>query len=71
MRSLIPNRMIRNVGSKRFEDVTFAGGLGHLQKGHGVSFADFDGDGDLDVLANMGAFFTGDCPGPPGAVKRP
>jgi FG-GAP-like repeat/ASPIC and UnbV len=58
--ALMPNRMFRNVGGRRFVDVTSAGGFGHLQKGHGISFADLDGDGDQDVLAVMGGAFSGD-----------
>ena len=46
--------------ARRFEDVTFASGVGHLQKGHGVAFADLDNDGDQDIFAQMGGFFTGD-----------
>lgn len=57
---LIPNRMFRNDGGKRFQDVTFAGGFGHLQKGHGVAFGDLDDDGDQDVYVTMGGAFTGD-----------
>ena len=34
------NLMFRNVEGPGFEDVTTASGTGHLQKGHGVSFAD-------------------------------
>ncbi len=59
-RALLPNRMFRNAGGKRFQDVTTSGGFGHLQKGHGVSFADFDNDGDLDVFAKMGGAYEGD-----------
>jgi hypothetical protein len=59
--SLMPNRMYRNAGGRRFEDVTFAGGFGHLQKGHGVAFADFDEDGDQDVFEQMGGAFPGDA----------
>ena len=32
--SLLPNRMFRNDGGVRFQDVTTSGGFGHLQKGH-------------------------------------
>jgi|EP01046_Picozoa_sp_COSAG06_P060977 hypothetical protein len=60
MRTLQPNVMLRNIGGTRFEDVTYSGGFGHLQKGHGIAFADLDNDGDQDVIANMGAFFSGD-----------
>jgi hypothetical protein len=60
LRSLMPNRMFRNAGGKRFEDVTTAGGFGHLQKGHGISFGDVDNDGDQDVHAVMGGWFSGD-----------
>ncbi len=59
--SLMPNRMYRNVAGRRFEDVTFAGGFGHLQKGHGVAFADLDEDGDQDVFEQMGGAFPGDA----------
>ena len=59
-RALLPNRMFRNDGGKRFLDVTTAGGFGHLQKGHGVAFADLDEDGDQDLFEELGGFFPGD-----------
>ena len=40
--------------------MTTAGGFGHLQKGHGVAFADFDNDGDQDVFEQMGGAYKGD-----------
>src|SRR6185503_4441884 len=58
--ALVPNRMYWNRGGKKFSDVTTAGGFGHLQKGHGVAFADLDRDGDQDVFEEMGGAFTGD-----------
>jgi hypothetical protein len=58
--TLVPNRMFRNDGGKVFQDVTTAGNFGHLQKGHGVFFADLDEDGDQDVFAKQGGAFTGD-----------
>jgi hypothetical protein len=47
-------------GGEYFEDVTMAGGFGHLQKGHAVAFADFDNDGDVDVFEQMGGAYPGD-----------
>jgi len=58
--TLTPNRMFRNNEGKGFQDVTTAGGFGHLQKGHGVSFADLDNDGDQDIYHVLGGAFTGD-----------
>lgn len=58
--TLIPNRMFRNAEGRCFQDVTTAGGFGHLQKGHGVSFADVDNDGDQDVHEDMGGAVPGD-----------
>ena len=57
---LIPNVMLKNVDGRRFEDVTESSHTGHLQKGHGVSFADWDCDGDLDVFVELGGGFPGD-----------
>jgi hypothetical protein len=34
--SLLPNRMFRDDGGRRFQDVTTGGGFGHLQKGHSI-----------------------------------
>ncbi len=59
-RALYPNTMFRNVDGKRFANVTTAGGFGHLQKGHGIAFADLDNDGDQDVYAVMGGAYEGD-----------
>ncbi len=60
LRSVIPNRMFRNVGGTRFEEVTLRGGFGHLQKGHAIAFADLDRDGDEDVYARIGGAYEGD-----------
>ncbi len=58
--ALMPNAMYRSDQGKRFEDVTWNGGFGHLQKGHAVAFADFDQDGDQDVFEQMGGTYAGD-----------
>ena len=59
-RMLVPNLMFRNAGGVFFQDVTSSGGFGHLQKGHGVSFGDIDGDGDQDLYHVLGGAFEGD-----------
>jgi len=60
---LMPNVMFRNRAGGGMDDVTTAGGLGHLQKGHGIAFADLDNDGDQDIYAQMGGAFGGDAAG--------
>jgi hypothetical protein len=59
--SIMPNLMFHNLGGTGFANVSTAGGFGHLQKGHGVSFADLDNDGDQDVFMEMGGAFLGDA----------
>jgi hypothetical protein len=58
--NLMPNRAFRNAEGRFFQDVTTAAGLGHLQKGHGVSFADLDHDGDQDIYHSVGGAYEGD-----------
>ena len=58
---LMPNVMFRNLAGERFQEVTFSGGFGHLQKGHGIAFADLDNDGDQDVFAQMGGMLGADA----------
>lgn len=60
-RSVVPNKMFKNIGGQRFVDITQAARVGNLQKGHGVSFADLDNDGDQDVHIDMGGAYTGDA----------
>jgi len=57
---LRPNVMFLSSGGRKFVNVTMAGGFGHLQKGHGVSFADIDNDGDQDVYVQMGGQYPED-----------
>ncbi len=58
--ALEPNTMLRNVDGTGFVDVTVGAHVGHLQKGHGIAFADLDEDGDQDLVAEMGGFYPGD-----------
>jgi hypothetical protein len=58
--SLLPNRMFRNDDGHRFQDVTTAGDFGHLQKGHGIAFADLHRSGFEDVFEEMGGAQPGD-----------
>lgn len=58
--TLIPNRMMRNLGGKRFVEITGSSGTGNLQKGHGVACGDWDRDGDVDVAIQMGGAAAGD-----------
>jgi FG-GAP-like repeat/ASPIC and UnbV len=58
--ALLPNRLFRNHNGNDFQDVTTSGGFGHLQKGHGLAFADFENNGNEDVLEEMGGAFPGD-----------
>lgn len=59
--SLVPNKLFRNRGGKFFTDVTAAARVGNLQKGHGVSFADLDNDGDEDIHIEVGGAYQGDA----------
>ena len=58
--AIAPNAMYRNNEGGNFQDVTFSGGFGHLQKGHGISFGDLDRDGDQDIFMQVGGFYPGD-----------
>ncbi|MEZ4953897.1 MAG: CRTAC1 family protein [Saprospiraceae bacterium] len=58
--AVVPNKMYRNNQGKSVQDVTTAGGFGHVQKGHAVGFGDFDNDGDQDIFAVIGGAFEGD-----------
>ena len=60
LESSMPNVVLRNVDGERFEDVTRALGFGQLHKGHGVAFADLDGDGDQDLYHQRGGLYSGD-----------
>jgi len=54
--SLMPNVLLMGDGHGGYRDVTTRYGVGHLQKGHGVAFADFDHDGDQDLFHQLGGF---------------
>lgn len=58
--SIVPNKLYHNMGGKKFEDITYATNTGHIQKGHGVAFADIDNDGDQDIYEVIGGAVEGD-----------
>ena len=53
-------QIYRNNGDGTYSDLTMTSGLGHIGKGHGVTFIDYDGDGDLDIYSQIGAADPGD-----------
>jgi hypothetical protein len=57
---LIPNRMFRNDGGRRFQDVTTSGGFGQLQKGHAVAFGDINNSGTQDIYSVVGGAVESD-----------
>lgn len=52
--------LLHNAGGKRFDNVVRYAGLETLGKGHGISFIDWDRDGDLDIYFELGGFYHGD-----------
>lgn len=52
--------MFKNVGGKRFADITASSGTGNLQKGHAVACGDWDQDGNVDIFIEMGGAIPGD-----------
>jgi hypothetical protein len=57
---LVPNRLFRNLGGRRFADITGSSGTGHLQKGHAVACGDWRRCGAVDILIEMGGAVDGD-----------
>lgn len=57
---LVPNLMFKNEAGLKFLDITTSSGTGHLQKGHGISFADWNCDGNLDLFVEAGGAVPGD-----------
>ena len=50
---LDPNKLFRNNGDGTFMDITNMAGVGDLNRGRGMAYADLDDDGDLDILVNV------------------
>jgi hypothetical protein len=59
-KSLVPNKLFKNMGGKTFADVTASSRMGNLQKGHGVAFADLRNNGMQDIFIEMGGAYYGD-----------
>jgi hypothetical protein len=58
--ALVPNRLFRNLGGRKFADISSSSGTGHLQKGHGVGCGDWDRNGTVDIAIQMGGATPGD-----------
>lgn len=63
--TVVPNLMFRGVRDGRgcsidADHISMLDGFGTIQKGHGIVFFDFDGDGDQDVFSSLGGMWQGD-----------
>lgn len=54
--------LFRNLGKGRFEDVTATSGIVARNKPSGITFVDYDHDGDLDLFINGAPLKTGGAP---------
>jgi hypothetical protein len=61
LKSVVPNKLFKNMNGTSFLDVTTSARVGNLQKGHAVSFADLDNDGNEDIYIKMGGAYTADA----------
>lgn len=59
-KSLVPNKLFKNIDGKRFVDITTSSRTGNLQKGHGVAFGDLRNTGIQDIFIEMGGAYKGD-----------
>jgi len=48
----VPNKMFRNTGNLKFDDVGEAWGFAQNSFSNGAAYADLDNDGDLDLVVN-------------------
>jgi tetratricopeptide (TPR) repeat protein len=55
-------RLFRNLGKGKFQDVTAEAGLAPRNKPAGITFVDFDHDGDLDLMLTGAPLKPGDAP---------
>ena len=55
-------RLFRNLGKGKFQDVTAEAGLAARNKPTGITFVDYDHDGDLDLFLTGSALKEGDAP---------
>jgi tetratricopeptide (TPR) repeat protein len=55
-------RLFRNLGKGKFQDVTEEAGLSPKNKPSGITFVDYDHDGDLDLFVTGSALKDGDTP---------
>jgi hypothetical protein len=58
--ALVPKKLLRNDGGKRFQDISYSSGTAHLQKGHGVVFADWANRRYPDIFIELGGATPGD-----------
>ena len=54
--------LFRNLGNGKFQDVTAEAGLGPTNRPTGITFIDYDHDGDLDLFLTGAPLKTGDEP---------
>jgi tetratricopeptide (TPR) repeat protein len=59
-KSIIPNKLFRNMGNGKFADVTVSSKVGNLQKGHAVAINDLNNDGYADIFVEVGGGYIGD-----------